>query len=171
MGRHSHPPIMAVKLIALVVLVFSGKSDANEETVNSLDRQSFSLSTNCNDSEPLFIKNLKKRQPYLTADLETNAVKAGTKTGDANQQWMWSVCDYAIHLKNVATGGCLTSEGVLDEFGTISGGRTCMMVLCGCMALSRRMTDLEFILRAFLDLLASTKGRLHWGLLKRSSTK
>ena len=106
---------MAVKLIALVVLVFSGKSDANEETENSLDRQGFSLSTNCEDSEPFFIKNEKKRQSYLTADLETNAVKAWAKTGEANQQWMWSRCDYAVHLKNVATGGCLTSEGVLDE--------------------------------------------------------
>merc|ERR1711955_25051 len=115
MGRHSHSPIMTVKLIALVVLVFSGKSDANEETENSLDRQGFSLSTNCNDSAPLFIKNLKKRQSYLTADLGTNAVKASTKTGEANQQWMWSMCDDAIHLKNVATGGCLTAEGVLSD--------------------------------------------------------
>jgi len=115
MGRHSHPPIMAVKLIALVVLVFSGKSDANEEIENSLDRQGFSLSTNCEDSEPFFIKNEKKRQSYLTADLETNAVKAWTKTGEENQQWMWSRCESAVHLKNVATGGCLTIEGVLSE--------------------------------------------------------
>merc|ERR1712179_398871 len=115
MGRHSHPPIMAVKLIALVVLVFSGKSDANEEIENSLDRQGFSLSTNCENSEPFFIKNEKKRQSYLTADLETNAVKAWTKTGEANQQWMWSMCESAVHLKNVATGGCLTTEGVLSE--------------------------------------------------------
>ena len=106
---------MAVKLIALVLLVFSGKSDAHKETENSLDRQGFSLSANCEDSEPFFIKNEKKRKSYLTADPETNAVKGWTKTGEANQQWMWSTCDYAVHLKNVATGGCLTTEGAMSE--------------------------------------------------------
>merc|ERR1712156_233972 len=115
MGRHSHLTIMAVKLIALVLLVFSGKSDANKETENSLDRQGFSLSANCEDSEPFFIKNEKKRKSYLTADLETNAVKGWTKTGEANQQWMWSTCDNALHLKNVATGVCLTTEGAMSE--------------------------------------------------------
>merc|ERR1712106_1219171 len=98
----SHPGIMAVKFVALVVLIFSVKSDANEETKNSLDRHGFSLSANCENSEPFLIKNEKKRKSYLTADLGTNAVKGWTKTGGANQQWMWSRCDGAIHLVNVA---------------------------------------------------------------------
>merc|ERR1719402_21090 len=102
---------MAVKFIALVVLIFSVKADANKES--SLDRQGFSLSANCEDSEPFFIKNEKKRKSYLTADVDSNAVKGWTKTGEANQQWMWSMCDGAVHLKNVATGGCLTTEGAM----------------------------------------------------------
>merc|ERR1719392_363250 len=163
---------MAMKLIALVVLVFLGKSDAKEEMENSLDRQGFSLSTNCENSEPFFIKNEKKRQPYLTADPETNAVKAWAKTGEANQQWMWSRCDYAVHLKNVATGGCLTTEGVLsecrdnifwehyDDGGTLSfWGQV------------EKDDGFGVYSESVLDLLASSKERLHCRLLKRSSTK
>merc|ERR1712010_168189 len=66
-------------------------------------------------SEPFFIKNEKKRKSYLTADPGTGAVKGWTKTGKASQQWMWSHCDEAIHLVNVATGGCLTQEGSVSE--------------------------------------------------------
>ena len=106
---------MAAKLVALVVLIFSVKSDANEDTEYYLDRQGFSLSADCEDSEPFFIKNEKKRKSYLTADAGTNAVKGWTKTGEENQQWMWSMCDGAIHLKNVATGGCLMHDGVLSD--------------------------------------------------------
>merc|ERR1712212_1074776 len=103
------PPIMAVKFVALVVLIFSVKADANAET----DRDGWDLSTGCNNSEPFFIKNrsTKTKKPYLTVDLATNAVNGGAKTGEENQQWMWSQCYSAIHLVNVATGGCLTREG------------------------------------------------------------
>ena len=103
---------MAVKFIALVVLIFSIKCEAKEETENSLDRL---LSADCENSEPFFIKNEKKRKSYLTADPGTGAVKGWTKTGKASQQWMWSHCDQAIHLVNVATGGCLTQEGSVSE--------------------------------------------------------
>ena len=103
---------MAVKFIALVVLIFSIKCEAKEETENSLDRL---LSADCENSEPFFIKNEKKRKSYLTADPGTGAVKGWTKTGKASQQWMWSHCDEAIHLVNVATGGCLTQEGSVSE--------------------------------------------------------
>merc|ERR1712212_452463 len=106
MGRHS--AIMAVKFVALVVLIFSVKSDANEETKNSLDR---SLSVNCENSEPFLIKNRKKRKSYLTADLGTNAVSGAKESGEANQQWVWSTCDSGVHLVSVATGGCLNVEG------------------------------------------------------------
>merc|ERR1712212_245551 len=103
------PPIMAVKFVALVVLIFSVKADANAET----ERDGWDLSTGCNNSEPFFIKNrsTKTKKPYLTVDLATNAVNGGAKTGEENQQWMWSQCYSAIHLVNVATGGCLTREG------------------------------------------------------------
>merc|ERR1712212_6180 len=108
-----HPLIMAVKLVALVVLIFSVKADANAETRSSLERDGWDLSTGCNNSEPFFIKNrsTKTKKPYLTVDLATNAVNGGKKTGEENQQWMWSQCYSAIHLVNVATGGCLTREG------------------------------------------------------------
>merc|ERR1712212_221862 len=108
-----HPPIMAVKFVALVVLIFSVKADANDETRSSLERDGWDLSTGCNNSEPFFIKNrsTKTKKPYLTVDLATNAVNGGKKTGEENQQWMWSQCYSAIHLVNVATGGCLTREG------------------------------------------------------------
>ena len=112
-----HSAIMAVKFIALVVLIFSVKSDANEETKNSLDR---SLSANCKNSEPFLIKNRKKRKSYLTADLGTNAVSGAKENGKANQQWMWSSCDSGVHLVNVATGGCLNVEGLVsDECDTV----------------------------------------------------
>ena len=99
---------MAVKFIALVVLIFSLKADANDDY-----QDGWALSTGCNNSEPFFIKNrsTKTKKPYLTVDLATNAVNGGAKTGDENQQWMWSQCYSAIHLVNVATRGCLTREG------------------------------------------------------------
>merc|ERR1712212_307896 len=107
------PPIMAAKFVALVVLIFALKADANEEMRSSLDRDGWDLSTGCNNSEPFFIKNrsTKTKKPYLTVDLATNAVNGGAKTGEENQQWMWSQCYSAIHLVNVATGGCLAREG------------------------------------------------------------
>merc|ERR1712228_794137 len=73
-----HPANMAVKFIALVVLIFSIKCEAKEETENSLDRL---LSADCENSEPFFIKNEKKRKSYLTADPGTGAVKDGQRRG------------------------------------------------------------------------------------------
>merc|ERR1712212_552014 len=107
------PPIMAAKFVALVVLIFALKADANEKMRSSLERDGWDLSTGCNNSEPFFIKNrsTKTKKPYLTVDLATNAVNGGAKNGEENQQWMWSQCSGAIHLVNVATGGCLTREG------------------------------------------------------------
>ena len=87
------PPSMAVKFVALVVLIFSVKADANLETRSSLDRLGWSLSTDCENSEPFFVKNRstkKTKKPYLTVDLATNAVNGGAKTGEANQQWILS---------------------------------------------------------------------------------
>ena len=80
---------MVVKFVALAVLIFSVKSDANEQTKNSLDR---GLSSNCENSEPFLVKNRKKRKSYLTADLETNSVAGGKESGETNQQWIWSNC-------------------------------------------------------------------------------
>ena len=99
---------MVVKFVALVVLIFAVKSDANEETKNSLDR-------NCENSEPFLIKNEKKRKAYLTADVRTGAVNGAKKNGDANQQWMWNTCEDATYLVNVATGGCLTLEAEVSD--------------------------------------------------------
>ena len=98
---------MAVKFVALLVLIFSLKADANDDY-----QDGWALSTGCNNSEPFFIKNrsTKTKKPYLTVDLATNAVNGGAKTGEENQQWMWSQCYSAIHLVNVATGGCLTRD-------------------------------------------------------------
>jgi len=106
------PPIMAVKFLALVVLIFLVEAEAQDYSRSSLDRFDWDLSTGCNNSEPFFIKNrsTKTKKPYLTVDLATNAVNGGAKTGEENQQWMWSQCYSAIHLVNVATGGCLTSS-------------------------------------------------------------
>ena len=99
---------MVVKFVALVVLICSIKSEANEEAKNSLDRK-------CKNSEPFLIKNEKKRKAYLTVDVETAVVSGGKKTGEASQQWMWSTCEGATHLVNVATGGCLTLEATVSE--------------------------------------------------------
>merc|ERR1712018_340035 len=103
--------IMAVKFVPLVLLVIFSIVQSNASQDYSLDDYgSFSLrSANCENSEPFLIKNRKKRKSYLTADLKTNAVNGDKKTGKANQQWIWSRCDNAIQLVNVATGGCLTS--------------------------------------------------------------
>merc|ERR1711972_446569 len=91
--RRSPTAIMVVKFVALVVLICSIKSDANEEAKNSLDRK-------CKNSEPFLIKNEKKRKAYLTVDVETAVVSGGKKNGEANQQWMWSTCEGATHLIN-----------------------------------------------------------------------
>jgi len=112
---------MAKRFLALFVLIFSVvkanadvKSNANqknEEVRSSLER----VSSNCQDSEPFFIKNRsrKAKKPYLTVDLATNAVNGGRKTGEANQQWMWRDCgkDGDGNLVNIATGLCLTKKG------------------------------------------------------------
>merc|ERR1712037_972065 len=103
-----HPAIMVVKFVALVVLILAVKSDANEETKNSLDR-------NCENSESFLIKNEKKRKAYLTADVRTGAVNGAKKNGDANQQWMWRTCEDATYLVNVATGGYLTLEAEVSD--------------------------------------------------------
>merc|ERR1712107_171639 len=116
MGRLSPPGIMVVKFVALVVLICSIKSGANQGTKDSLDRK-------CKNSEPFLIKNEKKRKAYLTVDVETAVVSGGKKTGEANQQWMWSTCKGATHLVNVATEGCLTLEATVSEECDTMGAR------------------------------------------------
>ena len=117
---------MSKKFLALFVLIFSIESNAKQTTAearSSLER----AGSNCKDSQPFFIKNrsAKAKKPYLTVDLETNAVNGGEKTGEANQQWMWrylsSDCDVGAsrNLVNVATGGCLTQKG---KKGLVSSG-------------------------------------------------
>ena len=109
---------MAMKLLSLFVLLFSVKTEANqkkEEARSSLER----ADSNCKDSQPFFIKNrsAKAKNPYLTVDLETNAVNGEAKTGEGTQQWIWRNCDWpheagtGMNLVNVATGGCLAKKG------------------------------------------------------------
>jgi len=93
---------MAWMFLALFLLTFTIESNANQ----------------CKDSEPFFIKNRspKAKKPYLTVDLETNAVNGGEKSGETNQQWVWrgtGDCDVwnSKNLVNVATGECLTRKG------------------------------------------------------------
>merc|ERR1712013_867743 len=82
MGVRRFPPgIMAVKFVALIVLICSIKSEANQGTKNSLDRK-------CKNSEPFLIKNEKKRKAYLTVDVETAVVSGGKKNGEASQRGM-----------------------------------------------------------------------------------
>ena len=81
---------MAMKLLSLFVLLFSVKTEASqkkEEARSSLER----ADSNCKDSQPFFIKNrsAKAKNPYLTVDLETNAVNGEAKTGEGTQQWIW----------------------------------------------------------------------------------